>query len=251
MDTNRTALVTGAARGIGLAIAKRLVESGHRVAMADRDGVAVTAAAQLLPAGNVLALATDITDPDAPAALDRAIRARWEPVSVLVNNAGIPSSKRNGRTAGFLELSEDEWNAVLQINLTAVFRISRQFLPSMREQHWGRIVNIASLAGRGRSFVAGPGYMASKAAVLALTRAIANEFGCDGITANSIAPGLIDTSMASARPPEANAAVVAQIPVRRIGRPLEVAAAAAFLVSEDAGFINGATIDVNGGIWMT
>jgi 3-oxoacyl-[acyl-carrier protein] reductase len=251
MNTQRTVLVTGAARGIGLAIAKTMLECGHRVAMTDRDDATLKTAAQALPAKRVLALAADVTDSKAPATLDHAIRDRWEPVSILVNNAGVPSPKRNGRTAGFLELTDEEWSSVLDINLGAVFRLSRQFLPFMCEQRWGRVVNIASLAGRGRTFIAGASYMASKAGVLALTRAIANEFGRDGITANSIAPGLIDTSMAATRTAEANAAVVNQIPVRRIGRPEEVAAAAAFLAGEDVGFINGAVIDVNGGIWMT
>ena len=250
MGTQRTVLVTGAARGIGLAIAKKMLDCGHCVAMTDRNEAALKAAAKVLPAKRVLAHAADVTDRATPATLDEAIRDRWEPVSILVNNAGIPSSKRNGRAAGFLELTEEEWHEVLEVNLSAVFRLSRQFLPFMCKQRWGRVVNIASLAGRGRTFIAGAGYMASKAGVLALTRAIANEFGRDGVTANSIAPGLIDTSMAAARTAEANAAVINQIPVRRIGRPEEIAAAAAFLAGEDVGFINGAVIDVNGGIWM-
>jgi 3-oxoacyl-[acyl-carrier protein] reductase len=250
MSTQRTVLVTGAARGIGLAIAKKMIDCGHRVVMTDRDHAALQIAAQKFPAQSVLALTADVTDGGAPAMLDRAIRGRWEPVAILVNNAGVPSPKRDGRTAGFLELTDEEWSSVLDVNLGAVFRLSRQFLPFMREQRWGRVVNIASLAGRGRTFIAGACYMASKAGVLALTRAIANEFGRDGITANSIAPGLIDTSMAASRTAEANAAVINQIPVRRIGRPEEIAAAAAFLAGEDVGFINGAVIDVNGGIWM-
>jgi 3-oxoacyl-[acyl-carrier protein] reductase len=247
---NRTALVTGAARGIGLATVRKLLDAGHRVAMADRDAEALAAAASQLPGDRVLALPADITAPDAPAAFERAIIARWAPVSILVNNAGLPSPKRNGRAAGFVETTDEEWCSIIAVNLTAVFRISRQFLPPMRAQRWGRVINIASLAGRGRTLVAGASYMASKAGVLALTRAIAAEFGPDGITANSIAPGLIDTSMAAGRPPEANAAVIQQIPVRRIGRPEEVGAAVAFLAGEDAGFINGAVIDVNGGVWM-
>ena len=251
MSAPRTALVTGAARGIGLASARKLAACGHRVAMVDRDGAALKEAAQTLHSECVLALTADVTDPAAPANIDRAIRECWQPVSLLVNNAGVPSPKRNGRAAGLLETTAAEWTSVLEINLTSMFRMSRQFLPFMREQRWGRIVNIASLAGRGRSFIAGPVYMVSKAGVLALTRAIANEFGCDGIIANSIAPGLIDTSMAAGRPAEANARLIQQIPVRRIGRPEEVAAAVAFLTGEDVGFINGAVIDVNGGIWMT
>ena len=250
MNKQRTVLVTGAARGIGLAIALKLVESGYHVVLVDRDGSALTAAAQALPAERVLALTADITDKDAPEALDRAIRERWDPVSILINNAGVPSPKRNRRAAGILELTEKEWHSVLDVNLTAVFRMSQKFLPFMYEQHWGRVVNIASLAGRGRSFIAGPSYVAAKAGVIGLTRAIAAEFGPHGITANSIAPGLIDTSMTAARSPESNANLVTQIPVGRMGRPDEIAAAASFLIGEDVGFINGAVIDVNGGVWM-
>lgn len=246
----RTALVTGAARGIGLATVRKLLDAGHRVAMADQDEESLAVAASTLPSECVLALPTDITALDAPATLERAILRHWSPVSILVNNAGIPSPKRDGRAAGFVETTDEEWSRVIAINLTAVFRMSRQFLPRMREQRWGRIINIASLAGRGRTLVAGASYMASKAGVLALTRAIAGEFGPEGITANSVAPGLIETSMAASRPDEANAAVIRQIPVRRIGRPGEVGAAVAFLAGEDAGFINGAVIDVNGGVWM-
>ena len=246
----RTALVTGAARGIGLATAEALLAVGHRVALVDRDADAVRAAANRLPPDRTLAIAQDVSRPDAGEKLDQAVRGRWEAVSILVNNAGIPSPRRDGRTAGLLEMTVEEWNAVLDINLSAALRLSRQFIPFMREQRWGRIVNVSSLAGRSRTYISGVSYMASKAGLLALARSIAGEFGREGITANCVAPGYIETALAALHGAEKNAEIAKNIPLGRAGTPQEVAAAIAFLASEEAGYMTGAVIDVNGGIFM-
>jgi 3-oxoacyl-[acyl-carrier protein] reductase len=246
----RTALVTGAARGIGLATADALLALGHRVVLVDRDGDALHAAAARFAADRILALVQDVAHPDAGEILDRRVRERWDPVSILVNNAGIPSPRRDGRTAGLLEMTLDEWNAVLDHNLSAAFRLSRTFIPFMREQRWGRIVHVSSLAGRSRTYISGVSYMASKAGLLALARSIAGEFGRDGITANCVAPGYIDTAMAALHGAEKNAEIAKNIPLGRAGTPQEVAATIAFLASEEAGYMTGAVIDVNGGIFM-
>jgi 3-oxoacyl-[acyl-carrier protein] reductase len=249
-SVSRTALVTGAARGIGLATAEVLLAAGHRVALVDKDADAVRLAANKLPSDRVLALAQDVAHPDAGRILDEAVRRRWEPVAILVNNAGIPSPRRGGRTAGLLETTVEEWNAVLEVNLSAALGLCRAFIPFMRERRWGRIVSVSSLAGRSRTYISGVSYMAAKAGLLALSRSIAGEFGREGITANCVAPGYIDTAMAALHGEEKNVEIAKNIPLGRAGTPQEVAAAIAFLASDGAGYMTGAVIDINGGIFM-
>jgi len=216
----------------------------------DRDAEAVRAAAARLSADRALAIAQDVARPDAGEAIDRAVRERWDAVAILVNNAGIPSPQRGGRAAGLVETTPEEWAAVLEVNLSAALRMCRHFVPAMRDRRWGRIVNVSSLAGRSRTFVSGVSYMSAKAGLLALARSIAGEFGRDGITANCVAPGYIDTAMAKLHGESKNAEIAKNIPVGRAGTPQEVAAAIAFLASEEAAYMNGAVIDVNGGIFM-
>lgn len=249
MSRTRVALVTGAARGIGLAVVARLVEAGHRVAMVDLDGEALEAAAKDFPAGQVLALPADITESAAPEAIDTAVRRQWGTVSVLVNNAAV-SPKHGGRSAGLAEMSQDEWEFVIRVNVTAPMRMAQRFVPQMQRERWGRVINISSRAGRTNPNQASAAYAASKAAVLGLTRAIATEFGPFSITANAVAPGLVETELAKGMSAEAMAKIRAATPVARGGTPEEIAAVIAFLASEEAGFATGACFDVNGGTFM-
>lgn len=232
-DTPRIALVTGAAQGIGAAIAERLARDGMQVVLADvLDRVEDTAAGL---AAEGLACT--------------AVRVDLGRIDVVVNNAGI-SPKHDGKRAPIDETSLEEWQAVIDINLTACFLIVKAALPSMKANRWGRIVNMASQAGRTRSQVAGSHYSASKAGLIGFTRTLAGEVGPFGITANCIAPGRIDTPMASEAGSEVNARYVGTIPVGRIGTPDDIGAAVAYLASEEAGFVTGVCLDVNGGHFM-
>jgi 3-oxoacyl-[acyl-carrier protein] reductase len=200
---------------------------------------------------NALAFEGDVSDAAFLLRLKEQIESRLGVVSILVNNAGISPKRPDGRSSGILEVTLDEWSKVLMINLTTVMQLSQLFLPGMRAQKFGRIVSLSSLAGRSKSVVAGPSYMASKAGILGLMRAIASEMGPEGITANCVAPGRILTDMSMQAGEEVNRRYAEQIPVRRLGTADEVADTIVFLCAESSGFINGATIDINGGFFMS
>ncbi|MFC7738933.1 3-oxoacyl-ACP reductase [Roseomonas sp. GCM10028921] len=246
----RIALVTGAGRGIGQATARQLLQKGYRVVAVDRGGIAPDTLPDGIDPDHLRVGKLDVTDAKAVIRLRDDVLREWGPIGILVNNAGVSPKRANGASAGILEIDPDEWAFVLSVNLTAVLRLSQAVLPMMRDAGWGRIVNVSSLAGRSKSLVAGGSYMASKAGVLGLTRAIASEMGPLGVTANAVAPGRILTEMAMQAGPEVNRRYAEQIPVRRLGTTDEVAAAILFLASEEAGFINGAVIDINGGFYM-
>jgi 3-oxoacyl-[acyl-carrier protein] reductase len=250
MSAKRIALVTGAARGIGLETARALLEAGNHVVMVDRDPFELEALLEHTYLPRATAAMADVTKLGSLRALKERVEAELGTVSILVNNAGISPKRADGTSAGILDLAESEWAQVMAVNLTSVMLLSQLFLPAMQAGGFGRIVNVASLAGRAKSIVAGPSYMASKAGVIGLTRAIASEMGPFGITANCVAPGRILTGMAEQAGPEVNRRYAEQIPVRRLGTPAEVGAAIAFLCAEQAGFINGAIIDINGGFYM-
>ncbi len=246
---SRIALVTGAAKGIGLATSKKLIADGCHVVMVDRLPIELSKLG--ISSNNALAFSGDVSDAAFLLRLKEQIESRLGMVSILVNNAGISPKRPDGRSSGILEVTLDEWSKVLMINLTTVMQLSQLFLPGMQAQKFGRIVSLSSLAGRSKSVVAGPSYMASKAGVLGLMRAIASEMGPFGITANCVAPGRILTDMAMQAGEEVNRRYAEQIPVRRLGTAEEVADAIAFLCAESNGFINGATIDINGGFFMS
>jgi len=245
----KIALVTGAAKGIGLATSQALVAAGRFVVMVDRLPIDLSEAG--LTDDDALAFQADVTDMAFMTRLQEQIKERLGVVSILVNNAGISPKRSDGRSSGILELTVEEWSRVLNVNLTTVMQISQLFLPDMKAQGFGRIVSVSSLAGRSKSVVAGPSYMASKAGILGLTRAIASEMAPFGITANCVAPGRILTEMAMQAGEAVNQRYAEQIPVKRLGTADEVGASIAFLCADSSGFINGATIDINGGFFMS
>lgn len=244
----RTAIVTGAAGSIGQGAVRKLLEHGRRVVMVDRDEAALARALAPFPADRVKAVAVDIADPAAPAQIHEQARP-WGPVAVLVNNAAI-SPKHDGLAADLLSMADEEWELVFRVNVTAGMRLARQFVPDMLQQHWGRIVNVSSRAGRSHANAASVAYMSSKAAVLGMTRSFASEFSARGITANAVAPGLVESALTARVSPELLQRIRDKTPVGRAGTPDEIGAAIAFLASEDAGFITGTCLDINGGALM-
>ena len=243
-------IVTGAGRGIGLAIARRFLEEGAQVVLADNQAdILEQAQATLQAKDRMLGLVCDVSRPEDVRRLAEQALQRFGPVGVLVNNAGI-SPKHAGLKAPIAAMDEAEWRKVLDINLTGAFLCSQACLAQMKQRGFGRIVNIASQAGRTRTDIAGAHYAASKAGMMGLTRVLATENGRDGITANAIAPGRIESAMVAEAGAAVNAAYLQRIPVGRLGLPEDIAAAAAFLASKEAGFISGATLDVNGGAFM-
>ena len=242
--TGRVALVTGASRGFGLATAKRLAERGASVAVHVRDaGRAEAAARQVGDRG--FAVHGDLGIPaDLQALVGRALD-RCGRIDILVNNAAVALSTR------FEQITEEEWRRTFEVNVTAVFLLIRAVLPAMREQGYGRIVNLSSTAGKTVSTLGGAHYTASKAALQGLTRAAAKELGPYGITVNAICPGLFDTELTRENAtPEQLAAIARTFPVRRLGEAVEVADLICFLASEAAGYITGASLDINGGDLM-
>ncbi len=229
----KTALVTGGGSGIGLAIANRLRADGLQVAILD-----------LKPPEGEIAFTADVTDRSQVDAALSAIRERLGPVTVLVNAAGLDGFKRFGN------LTFEDWQRVIDVNLNGVFHVTQAVLPDMVEAGWGRIVNISSSSTHsGVPYMSH--YVAAKSAVNGLTKSLALEYGPSGITVNAVPPGFIDTPML--RSAERNGFLgdieenIARTPVRRMGKPEDIAAACAFLISEEAGYITGQILGVNGG----
>ena len=246
----KIAVVTGAAGGIGYATGVELLKAGHRVYFADRKPIDLGGIdASLHERAHACPL--DLADYEQMQKRMQEILGRHGRVDILVNNAGMSIRGKDGKPQGILDAQESEFFEIMRVNVLAMMQMSQLLLPGMAANRWGRIVNVASLAGRSKSIVSGPLYMMSKSAVLGLTRCIAAEMGPQGITCNSVAPGRVLSPMTENAAPGVNDGYAAQIPVRRIGEPVEVASAIAYLCSEHAGFTNGAVIDINGGFFMS
>jgi NAD(P)-dependent dehydrogenase (short-subunit alcohol dehydrogenase family) len=242
--SGRVAIVTGASRGLGRAAAMRLYERGAAVAVNIRDTARADALVRAL-GDRALAVAGDVAGDGMAEEIVRRTLDRFGRVDILVNNAAVARSTR------FPDLSPAEWRETLEVNLTAPFLFAKAVLPPMQAQQYGRIVNISSLAGRMVSTLGGAHYTASKAGLLGLTRAAAKELGKFGITVNAICPGMIDTELTHEHAaPELLSRLASAYPVPRLGHATEVADLICFVASEAAGYITGASLDINGGDLM-
>jgi 3-oxoacyl-[acyl-carrier protein] reductase len=240
----RVAIVTGAWRGLGRSAAARLCERGASVAVHVRDEARAGEVARAL-GPRAIAVHGDLTDHRVPGEIVRRTLDHFGRLDILVNNAAYARSTR------FEELAENEWGLALETNMTAPFLLMKAALPAMKIRHYGRVVNISSSAGRTVSTLGGAHYTASKAGLLGLTRAAAKELGRFGVTVNAICPGMIDTELTRENASdELLQRLAASYPVPRLGTPLEVADLICFVASEAAGYITGASFDINGGDLM-
>jgi 3-oxoacyl-[acyl-carrier protein] reductase len=237
----RTALITGASRGIGQACALALARAGHRVVLAARNREKLEAVAGQIREAGGEATVVEI-DLASAESIAQAFKAAG-PVDILVNNAGLT---RDGLA---VRMKIDDWNAVLQTNLTGAFLAIQHVLPSMMRARWGRIVNISSVVGESGN-AGQANYVASKAGLIGLTKSLALEMASRNITVNAVAPGFIETDMTAVLADEVKAKITQSIPLKRLGRGEDVAAAVGFLVSDEAGYITGHVLDVNGGMYM-
>jgi 3-oxoacyl-[acyl-carrier protein] reductase len=240
----QVALVTGASRGIGAAIAHELAHRGVRViGTATTDDGAAKVSHALAAYASCKGAKLDVNDASAAEALVDSIVKEHGGLQILVNNAGIT------RDMLAMRLKDEDWDAVLDTNLKAVFRLSRAVMRTMMKQRYGRIVSITSVVGASGN----PGqanYAAAKAGVAGMTRALARELGSRGITVNCIAPGFIETDMTASLPEEQQKALLGQIPLGHLGKPADIAHAVAFVASPEAAYITGQEIHVNGGMFM-
>ena len=242
--SDRVAIVTGAGQGMGRAVAMRLSADGARVVVNDVNEEAAARAAKGIQdaGGKAIAVAGDVTSSGDVADVVRTALDTYGRIDILVNNAGVL------RPTKVIDIEEDEWDWVIAVNLKGTYLCSRAVLPAMRETGWGRIVNFSSTAGKSTSTVGGAHYTAAKAGILGFTRHLAREAAGYGITVNAVCPGLINTEMVRGTIPDEQARAYADsFPIQRMGEPSEVAELVAFLASDRAAYITGASLDINGG----
>jgi 3-oxoacyl-[acyl-carrier protein] reductase len=241
--TGKTALITGASGGIGSAIAKAMHGQGATLVLSGTRAEALEALAAEL-GERVYTVACNLSDAEAVEALPKAAEtAAGAAIDILVNNAGI------NRDNIFMRMKDEEWEQVMAVDLTATFRLSRAVLRGMMKKRWGRIISVTSLVGA----IGNPGqanYAAAKAGVTAMTKSLAAEMASRNVTANCVAPGFTETAMTQALTTDQRTALFAKIPAGRFGEPGDVAAAVVYLASEEAGYVTGQTVHVNGGMAM-
>lgn len=248
---SRVAVVAGGTSGIGLSVARHFLGIGHKVAVFGQTESAAKAARSSFEAeiisNQLLVGCCDVRNPGEVADFFRDVETLWSSTALLVYCAGISPKATDGVAKRFTSVDLDEWNDVLDVNLTGAMLCCQAAVPGMVEKGFGRIVLIGSLAGRTRPMIAGAAYAASKAGLAGLARALVSEFSADGITINVAAPGRILTPMAGTAATPVNLDAAKRIPTGRLGEAEEVARLVGFLVSDEAAFINGAIIDINGG----
>jgi 3-oxoacyl-[acyl-carrier protein] reductase len=242
----KVALVTGATRGIGRAIALSLGEQGATVVgTATSNNGAETISSFLKEAGiNGKGVVLNVTDADAIESVVAAIETEFGAPDILVNNAGIT------RDNLLMRMKDEEWDDIINTNLTPIFKLSKRCLRAMTKARWGRIITITSVVGA-MGNAGQTNYAAAKAGVIGFSKSLAREVGARGITVNSVAPGFIDTDMTSGLAEAHKTALLEQVPVKRLGEPEEIAAAVTFLASPSAAYITGETLHVNGGMYMS
>ena len=241
--TGKTALVTGATGGIGAAIAKALHKAGATVAISGTRAQVLEELKAELGGERVHVLACNLSDPAAVEKLVPAAEAAMGGLDILVNNAGIT---RDGLA---MRMKDEDWSAVIDVNLTASFRLARAAMRGMMKKRWGRIVNITSVVG----VTGNPGqanYVASKAGVIGLTKSLAQELAARSVTVNAVAPGFIATPMTDVLNDKQKESILGRVPAGKLGSPEDIAAAVLYLASEEAGYVTGQTLHVNGGMAM-
>ncbi len=242
---DKVAIITGAASGIGLSTARRFVAEGARVAVVDIGAERVQAACAELdaPADRVQGFTTDVTDHAGVEAMAAAVKARWGRIDVLVNNAGVTKDAR------LVRMTEAQFDQVIGVNLKGVFVCTQVVAPTMLEQGAGVIINASSVVGLYGNF-GQTNYAATKAGVIGFTKTWARELGPKGVRSVAVCPGFVETRILETIPAEVLAKMVEKVPMGRLGKPEEIASVYAFLASDDASYVNGAVIEVSGGIMM-